>query len=445
MNNKAIKIVTIGGGSSYTPELAEGFIKRAKFLPIKEWALVDINEGDGPKKLDIIHALVERMFKKAGLDTKITKHLNRRDALKDADFVTTQLRVGRLDARAKDERIPLSNGFIGQETNGAGGLFKALRTIPVVLDIVKDVKELAPNAWIVNFTNPAGIVTQAVAKYGNFDKFIGVCNVPINTKIGVAKYLGTTHDRIQYNVAGLNHFVYFTDFWKDGINVKAQVLNAAKDPVEFQKFQPENIKATIFDKNLIEELDAMPCGYHRYYYNRGTILHEYLEHFKTNTTRAEEVIKYEASLFEKYKDPNLNTKPIELEKRGGAHYSEVACAVVNAIFNDTGEEMVVSTINKGHIKNFEDGLTVESIARITAHGALPVERENRIPDIALQHVQLIKKFELMTAEAAYKKDSALALAALQINPLSEDSLVARKVFNELLDAHAPYLKGFKKL
>lgn len=445
MNKDGIKIVTIGGGSSYTPELAEGFINRAKILPIKEWALVDINEGDGPKKLDIIHALVERMFKKAGLNTKITKYLNRKDALKDADFVTTQFRVGRLEARAKDERIPLSNGFIGQETNGAGGLFKALRTVPIVLDIVKDVQKLAPNAWIINFTNPAGIVTQAIAKYTDFKKFIGVCNVPINTKIGVAKYLGVTHDQIQYNAAGLNHFVYFTDFWLKGKNVKNKVLSAAKDPKEFQKFQPANVKATIFDANLIEKLDAMPCGYHRYYYNKGTVLKEYLEHFKTNTTRAEEVIKYEDSLFEKYNDPNLNTKPIELEKRGGAHYSEVACAVVNAIHNNTGEEMVVSTINNGHISNFGEGLTVETIARITSEGALPVQRENKVPDIALPHVELIKKFELMAAEAAYKKDSSLALAALQINPLSEDSLIAKKVFNELLEAHALYLKGFKKL
>ena len=165
---KGLKIVTIGGGSSYTPELVEGFIKRHKELPVSELWLVDIEAGK--EKLEIVGNLAKRMVKKAGIDMKIYLTLDRKEALRGADFVTTQLRVGLLDARIKDERIPLSHGVIGQETNGAGGLFKALRTIPVIFDILKDVEELCPNAWVINFTNPTGIITEAVFRYTKFKK-----------------------------------------------------------------------------------------------------------------------------------------------------------------------------------------------------------------------------------------------------------------------------------
>ena len=183
-----LKIVTIGGGSSYTPELIEGFIKRYDELPVTDIWLVDIEEGR--EKLEIVGSLAKRMVEKSGLPIKIHLSLNRREALKNADFVTTQIRVGLLDARIKDERIPLKYGVIGQETNGPGGLFKALRTIPVILEICKDMEELCPNAWLINFTNPAGIVTEAVLRHTSIKKVIGLCNLPIHTKINIAEMLG---------------------------------------------------------------------------------------------------------------------------------------------------------------------------------------------------------------------------------------------------------------
>ncbi|HGE8102111.1 TPA: 6-phospho-beta-glucosidase, partial [Salmonella enterica] len=175
--SQKLKVVTIGGGSSYTPELLEGFIKRYHELPVTELWLVDVE--DGKEKLGIIYDLCQRMIDKAGVPLKLYKTLDRREALKGANFVTTQLRVGQLKARELDERIPLSHGYLGQETNGAGGLFKGLRTIPVIFDIIKDVEELCPNAWVINFTNPAGMVTEAVYRHTNFKKFIGVCNIPV--------------------------------------------------------------------------------------------------------------------------------------------------------------------------------------------------------------------------------------------------------------------------
>lgn len=191
---KGIKIVTIGGGSSYTPELVEGFIKRYESLPVSELWLVDIPEGE--EKLNIVGGLAKRMIKEAGLPIKVHLTLNRREALKDADFVTTQFRVGLLEARAKDERIPLKYGVIGQETNGPGGLFKGLRTIPVILDIIRDMEELCPNAWLINFTNPAGMVTEAVLRYSNWRKVIGLCNVPVGMKMGIAAQLDVEPERV---------------------------------------------------------------------------------------------------------------------------------------------------------------------------------------------------------------------------------------------------------
>lgn len=172
-----IKIATIGGGSSYTPELVEGFIKRYDTLPVRELWLVDVPEGE--EKLNIVSALARRMVKAAGIPMEIYTTLNREEALQGADFVTTQLRVGQLQARIKDERIPLSHGILGQETNGAGGLFDGMRTIPVIMDICRDMQKICPKAWLINFTNPVGMVMQAIQTYTDFDRIIGLCNVPI--------------------------------------------------------------------------------------------------------------------------------------------------------------------------------------------------------------------------------------------------------------------------
>ena len=214
---KGIKIVTIGGGSSYTPELVEGFIKRYDELPVKELWLVDIEEGQ--EKLEIVGHLAKRMVKKAEVDMNIYLSLDRRAALKDADFVTTQFRVGQLDAREKDELIPLKYGVIGQETNGPGGMFKGLRTIPVIFDIIKDCQELCPDAWIVSFTNPSGMNAEAVFRHTNWKKFIGLCNGPVNMIKDIEKILGAkSEDQVNVKIGGINHMIYALDIEYNGHN-----------------------------------------------------------------------------------------------------------------------------------------------------------------------------------------------------------------------------------
>ena len=217
MSKKPVKIVTIGGGSSYTPELMEGFIKRYEELPIKEIWLVDIE--DGKEKVEIVGALAQRMWDASPYDVKVYTTLDRREALKDADFVTTQFRVGLLDARIKDERIPSLYGMLGQETNGAGGMFKAFRTIPVIGQIIEDMRELCPDAWLINFTNPSGMVTEAVIKHFGWKKCIGLCNVPTIAMMAEPKLLGKDISQLNYRYAGINHFHWHKVFDENGNDI----------------------------------------------------------------------------------------------------------------------------------------------------------------------------------------------------------------------------------
>ena len=432
---KGIKIVTIGGGSSYTPELVEGFIKRHKELPVRELWLVDIEEGK--YKLEIVGNLAKRMVKKSGIDMEIHLTLDRRKALKDADFVTTQLRVGLLDARIKDERIPLSHGVIGQETNGAGGLFKALRTVPVVLDIIKDIEELCPNAWLVNFTNPTGVISEAVFKYTNFKRYIGLCNVPIGVKNGMADILGVEKNRIEMDFAGLNHMVY-------ALNVRLDGKDITKEAIEkfvTSSLTMQNIKDIPLNADFVRALGVIPCPYHKYYYKHKEMLEEELEGFKDGKTRGETVKALEDDLFELYKDENLAVKPPQLEKRGGAYYSDAACNLINSIYNDKGDIQVVNTLNNGSIRDFREDSAAEMSCVITKEGPKPLSI-GYLPVAVSGLVAEIKAFEILAAKAAVEGDYNAALQALCINPLIPSDDLAKTILDEMMEAHKAYLPQF---
>ena len=432
---KGIKIVTIGGGSSYTPELIEGFIKRYNELPVRELWLVDIEEGK--EKLEIVGDLARRMVKKAGVDIEIQTTLDRKEALKKADFVTTQLRVGQLDARIKDESIPLSRGVIGQETNGAGGLFKALRTVPVILDIVNDIKELCPNAWLINFTNPAGIVSEAVFRYTDFKKYIGLCNVPIGMKKEVAKSLNIDSKRIDMDFAGLNHMVYGLNVRLDGIDITKEAVNKFLE----NNMSMKNIKNIKFNDEFIKSLGVIPCPYHRYYYKTADMLESELSEFKEGKIRGQIVKELEAELFEVYKDESLDIKPPQLEQRGGAYYSDAACNLITSIYNDKKDIQVVNTLNQGAISDFKDDEVVEVSCIITKEGPRPISM-GYLPVAISGLVRNIKSFELLATEAAVTGDYNTAYTALCINPLTPSDDIAKVILDELMEAHRDYLPKF---
>lgn len=438
---EGVKIVTIGGGSSYTPELVEGFILRHKELPVKELWLVDIEEGR--HKLEIVGRLAQRMVENAGIDMKVILSYDRREALKDADFVTTQMRIGLLDARIKDERIPLSHGLIGQETNGAGGMFKALRTIPVILDIVKDMEELCPDAWLINFTNPAGMVTEAVLRYTNFKKVIGLCNVPLSMINGFANILNVDPSRVTMEIQGLNHHIFATNVFVDGQSQFDKIIDAYCHMSDEDNFSMKNIHALVYSADLIRGLNAIPCSYHNYYFFTKEQLEEELKEFKEGRVRGEVVKKVEEELFELYKDVNLKVKPKQLEQRGGAHYSEAACNLINSIYNNKGDIQYVNVRNNGAISSLPAESAVEIACIITADGPKPITVGELLPSIN-GNIQMIKTFERLVCQAAVTGERKYAIAALNINPLCPSDELANIVFDELLEAHKKYLPQFNK-
>ncbi|MDT2835408.1 6-phospho-beta-glucosidase [Enterococcus durans] len=433
-----VKIATIGGGSSYTPELMEGFIKRYEELPIREIWLVDVEEGS--EKLRIVREMSQRMWDASPYDVQIYATLNRKEALKGADFVTTQFRVGQLDARVKDERIPAYYGMLGQETNGAGGMFKAFRTTPVVLAIVEEMKELCPNAWLINFANPSGMVTEAVVRYGHWKKVIGLCNVPVMAMMTEPGMLGEAKEDHIYKFAGLNHFHWHKVADAKGNDRTNELIDRlyADD-----NGLPKNIFDVPFFKEQLKQMQMIPCGYHRYYYREEEMLHHALEEYRTIGTRAQQVKETEAELFELYKDPKLDHKPEQLQKRGGAYYSDAACETIASIYGNKETQIVVSTKNDGAVPDLPADCVVEVTAYVGANGARNVAFGS-LPPAERGWLQLMKNMELLTIEAAVTGDYGTALQAFTINPLVRSGETAKRIMDELFIAHEAYLPQFKQ-
>lgn len=434
---EGLKIVTIGGGSSYTPELMNGFIKRYDTLPVREIWLVDIPEGE--EKLKIVGALAQRMWDASGHDVKVHLTVDRREALPGADFVTTQFRVGLLYARIKDERIPLSHGMLGQETNGAGGMFKLLRTAPVIRDIVKDMKELCPDAWLINFTNPSGMITETVIRQCGWKKCIGLCNVPVNIMKNEPKMLGREEGDLDFVFGGLNHFHFHKVY--DPKTGKDVTHDIARKMVEDDQSNMANIQNEKFLLDQLLSMDCLPCGYHRYYYLTNEMMKKELEDYENHTTRAESVKEIENQLFELYKDPALHEMPELLGKRGGKYYSDAACETINAIYNNTGKVMVVSTENRGALPDIEDDAVVEVSARITRHGAEPIAFGRMEPAVRGM-VQLMKSMEETIIEAALTGNYGKALEAFEINPVVTHGKCAQDLLDEMLVANEKFLPAF---
>jgi len=428
-----LKITVIGGGSSYTPELIDGFIKRKDELDVSEIHLVDIAEGK--EKLKIVSDLSRRMIAKANMKTKIVSTLNLEEAIKGSDFVLTQFRVGGLKARAKDEMIPLKYDLIGQETTGAGGFAKALRTIPVIMDICNCISRLAPDAWLINFTNPAGLITEAVQKYTNV-KVIGLCNVPIGMVNNVAKLMEVKPKRISIEFAGLNHLVWGKKVYLDGEDITEGVIDKLS---EGGRLTMENIPDLKWESGFLKAMEMIPCPYHRYYYRQREMLREEKESFNKNrTTRATQVMDIEKILFKTYENPLLTSKPAELEKRGGAFYSDAAVSLVSAIYNDKEEIHTVNIKNHKTINGLPEDAVIECNAVIDKNGARPI-KQTGLPESVMGLTYAVKTYESLTIEAVVKKSYNLGLQALMAHPLVQDSDTAELLLKDILGANERYV------
>ncbi len=435
MAKGALRVVVIGGGSSYTPELVEGLIQHHHEFPVKELYLVDIE--DGREKLEIVGAMAQRMVEKAQVPMTVRLTLDRREAIRGADFVITQIRVGRLPARVRDERIPLAYDCLGQETTGAGGFAKGLRTIPVILDIARDIEELAPDAWMINFTNPTGMVTEAVLKYGNV-KSIGLCNLAIGTRMQIASMADVDRSLVDFEWIGINHLNWATKI-RVGSN---NVMDLIWDRAARNGMSVKNIPDFGWDPAFLRSLGALPCSYLHYYYMTDTMLEEERESARTVGTRGEVVQRIEAELFELYKDPNLAVKPKQLEKRGGAYYSLAAVELIASIYNDRKDVQTVNVRN-GHILPFlPEDASIEVNAVIDSRGAHPIQVTTPVTPQIRGLLQVVKAYEELTIEAALHGDYGSALHALTIHPLVTAGQTAQKILDDILAENQTYLPRF---
>lgn len=432
-----LKIVVIGGGSSYTPELIEGLLNRYHEMPVASLWLVDIEEGK--EKVEIIAGLARRMIAKAGLTIEVVATLDRESALRDADFVCSQFRAGCLDARISDERISLKYGLIGQETNGLGGFANACRTIPIALEIAADMERLCPDAWLLNFTNPSGMVTEAILRHSRI-KAVGLCNVPVIMQKGITTLLQCADEKeVVMQVAGLNHFIFVRQILHKGKEWLPEVIaeiNAGRDPLV-----PRNIPPFRWPSHLLQGLGMIPCAYLRYYYMKDDLLRQELAEAGGEGTRGEVVKQLEKILFDQYRDPHLAVKPKALEGRGGQYYSEAACELMNAIYNDKRILMHVNTRNNGAINGLPDDCAVEVSSLITASGPLPLNVAP-FPEDNLRLLQLMKSFERLTIEAALTGNRHTAWRALMLNPLIVSGEMLELALDEVIAENRQWLPAF---
>ncbi len=436
---KKLKICTIGGGSGYTPELIDGFIRRYKDLPVTDYYFLDIEEGR--EKLEIVGELAKRMVKKAGLDINIVLTTNREEALRDADFVTTQMRVGGADIRIHDERIPLSYGVLGQETNGPGGFMCALRTIPVLLDIAQDMEKLCPNAFMINFTNPAGIVTEALCKYSNI-KNIGICSGANNMRRDIAKMYGTAYTDVELTIFGLNHLMFASKVLVNGIDKTHEVITSLAGN-NIPGIAAENHVRCEFPSSFAASLGIFPLpGYLKYtYLNTETIAH-LIEEMDTVGTRGQQTKQIEAELFEIYKNPNLEEKPIQLSKRGGSLYSDTAVSIICSIYNNSGDIHVANVPNATTTPDLETDDVIECNCIIDKDGAHPIPF-GKIPRSIKGLIQQTKNYETLTVEAAVSGKYEDILLALANNPFVHSVKIAEEMLKDLLEINKKYMINSK--
>jgi 6-phospho-beta-glucosidase len=425
-----IKVSVIGAGSSYTPELIEEFVETWDEFPVRKLSLMDIDSG----RLEIIGGLASRMISAGGRKIELEATQDRQRAISGSRFVINQIRVGGMQARIKDEQIPLRFGVIGQETTGPGGFAKALRTIPAVLSIAEDVHRYAPDAVLINFTNPAGLITEALSRYSSVP-VIGLCNLPIGAEMRISQALGVERSQLKLDWIGLNHLNWIRGASVNGEDVWDQVFNQA-----LQGARQNPPDGWNFSADLLRSLGMIPCGYLNYYYHHPTMLDKQRN---ADQTRGEQVLEIERELLELYRDPELKEKPSLLEKRGGAYYSKAAVSLMSAITNDKREIHIVNIRNQGAVPGLPHDVVVEVPAVIGLQSVKPLAVQPMSDEIG-GLVHMVKAYEVLAATAGAYGDRRKALQALLTQPLTPSFSAAQGLLEALLEAHKTHLPQFFK-
>ena len=430
-----MKVAVIGGGSSYTPELINGFLERIDTFPMTELWLMDVLQ----ERLDVVGKFAQRMVEAKGSPFQVHLTTNQQEAVTNADYVTTQLRVGWMQARREDEYLGLRHGLIGQETTGVGGMAKALRTIPVILKLAEDVKNYAkPGALLVNFTNPAGLVTEALSRYAPDVPSVGVCNVPINARISILEKLNDEEnldlriEQTDLDTLGLNHLSWHRGFAIDGEDVWPRVIEryvAELREAEEPEWAPE----------LIESLQMIPNYYLQYFYATDKKL---AAQEAWPPSRAEEVMKIEDELLAQYGEPDRNEPPEGLMQRGGAYYSTVATQLLNAHYNDLQETHVVNIRNNGAVAEWPEDWVLEMPSVVGKDGIVPIKTEP-LPAAVSGLLTAVKQYEILTVEAAVHGDKNAAYQALLAHPIGPSADKVEAVLEDMLETNKAFLPQFE--
>jgi 6-phospho-beta-glucosidase len=416
-----MKIAVIGGGSTYTPELVSGLSRERDRIDVRELVLQDIDE----ERREVVGGMAARMLDAQGFDgaLEVTDDLDR--AVDGADFVLIQIRVGGQDARLLDETVPLACGCVGQETTGAGGLAKALRTVPVVLEIAERVRELAADdAWIVDFTNPVGIVTRSLLDHGH--QAVGLCNVAIGFQRSFARLLGVEPERVEVDQVGLNHLSWVRFVRLDGRDVLPELLAEHGDELADHVDVP---------RRLIDELGVVPSYYLHYFYDHD----ELVEHQRHHQSRAEEVAEIERQLLEIYADESVDEKPELLGRRGGAYYSEAAVELMASLFGrNPNRRHVVNLRNRGTLPFLADDAVVELPAQVESDAITPVPMPQLDP-VERGLVAHVSAYEELALDAALQGGRERVFRALLAHPLVGQVDVAEKLSDRMIEANREYL------
>lgn len=427
-----MKIAVVGGGSTYTPELINGFLARLESLPLESLWLHDIDA----ERLEIVGGFALRMVRAKGAPFEVKLTTNRREALEGTSYVITQLRVGHMPARRADEYLGRRHGLIGQETTGVGGMAKAMRTIPVILSIAADMREVAPGALLVNFTNPSGLVTQALANYAADVPSVGVCNSPITTKMHLLDVLRTQGidvppERAEIDALGLNHLTWYRGLSIDGEDIWPRVMEGIRT-------NPQEYGMVDWDPAVLESLQMIPNSYLQYfYYTQARIAAQET----WPPSRAERVMEIEEGLLAQYADPTRSKPPDDLMKRGGAYYSTVATQLVNAHYNDLRETHIVNVPHRGAVQGWPEDWVLELPCTVARAGITPLPAKP-LPPACFGLVAQVKMYELLTVEAAVHGDRNAAYQALLAHPLGPSADKVSEVLDDLLETHREYLPQF---
>ena len=424
-----IKMAYVGGGSSRAAGTMASFLWHGPEFAGSEVVLIDKD----PDRLETVRRIAEKLAVEGGDDITVTATTDQRAGLADVDAVLTSFRPGNFAARALDERIPIKHGVIGQETQGPGGFFMALRSINDMRSITDDLQTVAPDAAIFNYTNPVNIVSQAVSDYTPVPIY-SMCEGPIVFPPVVLKAAGLDPARAKVTMAGVNHNCWSYEHLYDGQDVMP-LLEAAWEERKDDPTLDENSKRAL---HLAVVMQSIPSDYFNYYYFRNEL---HREQQAAPKTRSEVIMDAVPGYWNHYREQSEAAHP-QLDpdrSRGGIHELELAIDVMSAYYNDTGAVLPVNLPNRdGALPDFDERTVVEVYCSVNREGC-HIEPQRPLPLAVRGITRQLADYQMLTAKAAWEGSRTDAIRALVANPLVPDLSVAESMYDEMAAAHQAYL------